>query len=203
MSIPAIVLAAGASTRLGRPKQLVAYLGETLLGRAVRLAKQAGADPVFAVLGAYSEAMLAEVQHASGRAVINAEWQQGIAGSIHAGLRAVEAVSHAAVGVLLLTCDQPKLTAAHLSTLLRSFTLQPDPIQNPSAPVEVIAASTYQGTLGTPAVFPRTLFPQLLALQGDAGARKILKAPPCPVAAIPLPGGEIDIDTPADLERLM
>jgi molybdenum cofactor cytidylyltransferase len=193
MIIPAIVLAAGASTRLGQPKQLVSYLGETLLVRAIRLARQAGADPVLAVLGARHEVMLAGVQRAFGTPVINPQWQQGIASSIHAGLGMVDTDCPDCPGVLILTCDQPKLSAAHLTALLGAFSAQAEPS---------IAASAYKGTLGTPAVFPRCLFPQLLALQGDSGARKLLNNQFCPIATVPLPGGEIDIDTPADLDSL-
>ena len=193
MTIPAIVLAAGASTRLGRPKQLVSYLGQTLLARAIRLCQEAGATPVHAVLGANSEATFSEAEKAFAIPIINEVWQHGIASSIHAGLGMVNMTSVNAPGVLILTCDQPRLTAAHLARLLGSFRAQPDP---------AIVASAYGGTLGTPVVFPRSVFPQLHALQGDTGARAILKNPPCPVLEVPFPGGEIDIDTPADLDSL-
>ena len=193
MGIPAIVLAAGASTRLGQPKQLVQYEGETLLARATRLANEAGADPVLVVLGANYETMISDVELAFAIPVINEKWQEGIASSIQAGLRAVESLFATAPGVLLLTCDQPRLTAEHLAALLNTFSVNPQP---------VIAASAYEGVLGTPAVFPPSVFPQLRALRGDKGARALLKKPPCPLVQVLFPGGEVDIDTPADLDQL-
>ena len=193
MSFPAIVLAAGASTRLGQPKQLVEYHGETLLARAIRLAQEAGADPVFVVLGANLEAILPNGLSDRAVPVINKDWQEGISSSIQAGLRAVHGMLPATDGVLLLTCDQPRLSAEHLSALLREFS---------SAPGAVIAASAYEGVLGTPAVFPRGAFRQLFELRGDRGARVLLGKPPCPVVGVPFPDGEIDIDTPADLDQL-
>jgi molybdenum cofactor cytidylyltransferase len=125
--------------------------------------------------------------------VINDEWQQGIATTIHAGLNALDGVAPNATGALILSCDQPRLTAAHLRNLIEAFAAQPEPS---------IAASAYAGVLGIPAVFPRSAFPNLRALQGDKGARALLLEPPCPLIAVPFPGGEIDIDMPADLSQL-
>jgi CTP:molybdopterin cytidylyltransferase MocA len=193
MGIPAIVLAAGASSRLGRPKQLVEYQGETLLMRAIRLALEGGANPVLVVLGANFEQMILGVQHSGAIPLINDRWAEGIAGSIHVGIRALDVNARGALGALLLTCDQPRLTAAHLAALLGEF----------SSPSQAaIVASSYGGVLGTPAVFPSNAFAKLLALRGDTGARAILKTPPGPVVEVPFPGGEFDIDTPADLDAL-
>lgn len=189
MPISAIVLAAGASLRLGRPKQLVEFEGETLLHRTIRLAREAGADPVLAVLGAHFESIAATVPRDHAVLVHNDQWQTGMASSIRAGLRALDSLAPEAPAVLLLTCDQPRLTDGHLRNLLA--------IENTT-----IAASLYSGARGIPAVFPRSLFPALAALQGDKGARSILAQPPCPLVEIEFPGGEVDIDLPADLDRL-
>jgi CTP:molybdopterin cytidylyltransferase MocA len=135
MGIPAIVLAAGASARLGQPKQLVEYQGETLLARAIRLANESGAGPVFVVLGADIEAILSAGLRDGSVPVINKDWQEGIAASIQAGLRAVHGELPDTVGVLLLACDQPRLSASHLRALLRAFSSESGP---------VIAASAYE-----------------------------------------------------------
>jgi molybdenum cofactor cytidylyltransferase len=193
MGIPAIVLAAGASTRLGQPKQLVEYHGETLLARAISMANESGADPVFVVLGANIEAILSTGLRDGSVPVINKDWQEGIASSIQAGLRAVYGELPDTAGVLLLACDQPRLSTGHLRALLRAFS---------SVSGAVIAASAYEGALGTPAVFPRSAFRQLFELRGDTGARTLFRKPPCPVVGVPFPDGEIDIDTPADLDQL-
>ncbi len=193
MSVPAIILAAGASSRLGRPKQLLQYRGEFLLPRAIRLAAEAGANPVLAVLGAHLDVILASLQFDLAIPVVNKAWQQGIAGSIHAGLRAIDAAAPAATGALIMTCDQLQLTADHLRALLHSFSAQTSP---------AIACSAYAGIHGIPAIFPRSAFPNLWALGGDKGARALLAKPPCPLIAHKFPGGEIDIDLPTDLVHL-
>ena len=193
MPIPAIVLAAGGSLRLGQPKQLLMHRGETLLERSVRLAGEAGADPIFTVLGAHFEIICAAVPFSNAIQVLNNRWEQGIAGSIQAGLQALDAHAPAPSGALLLACDQPRLTAAHLRALLGAFAAQTAP---------AIVASSYAGVLGVPAAFPRAVFPDLRALRGDKGARSLLAMPPCSLIAIEFGGGEVDIDLPADLSEL-
>jgi molybdenum cofactor cytidylyltransferase len=194
--VAAIILAAGASSRLGQPKQLLIHGGETMIGRAIRLATESGATPVLAVLGAHYELICQAVPFGapdSAIAVINDRWEQGISTSIHAGLHALEAVSPNAPGVMILSCDQPRLIAGHLRALLASFSEQAKP---------AIVASSYAATLGVPAIFPREVFAELCALRGDKGARALLMKPPCPLISVDFPGGEIDIDLPADLTHL-
>jgi CTP:molybdopterin cytidylyltransferase MocA len=193
-SVAAIVLAAGASRRLGQPKQLLMHGGETLLMRAVRLANQAGATPVLTILGANIEAIRDSVGLVPNSIpVINDKWEQGISTSIYAGLKSLNEVAPNAPGALILSCDQPRLGADHLRTLIQTFLAQSEP---------TIVASTYSDVVGIPAVFPRLAFPHLLALRGDKGARALLIDPPCPLIAIPFPGGEVDIDRPEDLKQL-
>jgi CTP:molybdopterin cytidylyltransferase MocA len=192
-SLAAIVLAAGASRRLGRPKQLVLHKGETLLARAIRLADEAGSDPVFYVLGANRERILESVLASRGIEVNNERWDEGISTSIHAGLEALEQADPEAKGVLILPCDQPLLTADHLQGLIEEFLCQDQPC---------IVASAYAGALGIPAAFPRFAFADLRALQGDKGARSLLMSPACPLIAVPFEGGEIDIDEPGDVAGL-
>lgn len=166
---------------------------ETMLARSIRLANEAGAGPVIVVLGAHHERIRDVVAPDSAIVVINEKWEQGIASSIHAGVNAIEAAAPAASGALILSCDQPRLTAAHMRTLIESFTAQNEPS---------IVASVYAGIHGVPAVFPRFAFPHLLALSGDKGARALLKHPPCPLIVLPFEGGEVDIDRPGDLAEL-
>jgi molybdenum cofactor cytidylyltransferase len=193
MSAAAIILAAGASRRLGRPKQLLEYCGETLLERAIRLAHESGASPVLAVLGAHFEVIRASISLDETVLVQNQLWEQGIANSIHAGLRALDASAPHSSGALLMSCDQPRLTSKHLRLLLDAFDAQG---------ASTIAASAYAGILGVPAVFPRSLFTELLALRGDKGARVLLAHPTCGVVTVEFTGGEVDIDLPADLAHL-
>jgi molybdenum cofactor cytidylyltransferase len=192
-AVSAIVLAAGASRRLGQPKQLLVHGGETLLEHAIRLGGEAGAAPVLAVLGANFEIISASIALRRATPVFNQHWEQGISTSIHAGLDALDALALLADGALIMACDQPRLSADHLRALMEAFAAQAEPS---------IVASAYAGVLGIPALFPRAAFTHLRALHGDKGARALLVHPPCPLVAVPFLGGEVDIDEPADLEQL-
>lgn len=193
MPVAAIILAAGESRRLGQPKQLLAYRGETLLARAIRLASEAGASPVLVVLGANFARIRAAIESSNSIPVHNDRWRQGIASSIEAGVRALSVCAPEAEGVLLMGCDQPRLTADHLRSLITAF-------EGQSA--AVIAASSYAGVQAVPTVFPRDTFAELRALQGDKGARSVIESALCLVVAMELPGGEVDIDSREDLALL-
>lgn len=121
MPVAAIVLAAGASRRLGQAKQLVRHGGEFLLERAVRLAGEAGAAPVIAVLGAEQERIRGAVEFGNAIVVVNSDWELGMASSLQAGLRAVEEYGPQVEGALIVACDQPRLTAGHLQRLVEGF----------------------------------------------------------------------------------
>jgi CTP:molybdopterin cytidylyltransferase MocA len=193
MSIAAIVLAAGASHRLGQPKQLLLLDGEMLLERALRLAKEAGTAPVLAVVGAHRETICASIQFRDATLVMNNDWADGISTSIHAGLRALEDNAVQVSGALVMGCDQPRLTSEYLRSLIAAFAARDE---------AAIIASSYAGIQGIPAIFPPTVFNNLLALRGDRGARALLIDPPCPVVTLPFDGGDVDIDLPADLDQL-
>jgi len=192
--MPAIILAAGASRRLGQPKQLVRIAGETLLARTIRTVRECRADPIVVVLGAHGKEIAAQVDLSSVQPVLNGNWEQGIASSIRAGIDALRGLDPEASGVLLLVCDQPGLTCEHLGALISAHQQAAEP---------TIVASEYAGVVGIPAIFPASQFGNLLALQGDSGARYLLRSPDCPMIAKGFEGGEVDIDTPADLEEDM
>ena len=181
--IPAIILAAGASRRLGRPKQLVALEGETLLRRAARAAL-AGCAPVLVVVGSRAADMAADLAGLPVTVVVNEGWEEGMASSIRAGIRALPA---GAEGVLFLVCDQIAVDGALVERLLEVQRTHPD----------AVLACGYAGTRGTPSVFPARCFPQLLELQGDRGARGLLQGEG--VLVLSFPEGEADVDRPEDL----
>ncbi len=189
--IPAIILAAGASTRLGQPKQLLrlAQWGqEMLLDRAVRLAQEAGAAPVLVVLGAYREEIQRTAQLLDCRVISNEEWREGMASSLRAGVRAVLEQRPPVSGVLVMVCDQLELSAEHLRRLLAAHRAAPDHA----------IASQYAGRSGVPVVIPGEMFPALLELTGDQGARVILQQA-SRIIRIEFPNGERDLDSPDDL----
>ncbi|MHB1673913.1 MAG: nucleotidyltransferase family protein [Acidobacteriaceae bacterium] len=192
--LPAIVLAAGGSTRLGQPKQLLrlpAFGGETLIDHAINLAIAAGVAPVFVVLGADANEIQRQSQLRECIVVRNEAWREGMASSIRLGVAAVMGNAPDASGAMVLVCDQPGLSADHLRALLNAHRADP----------KSIAASRYAGRAGVPVVFPRALFPALLELNGDQGARAMLQQSGLAVDAIDFPGGELDLDSPEDLQR--
>ncbi len=176
--IAAIVLAAGASTRLGEPKQLIVIGGEALLERAVRTAREAVCAPVVVVLGADAEWIRERCDLGDGLVIVNEDWEEGMASSIRIGVAAVHGVD----GVVLMTCDQPAVTAGHLRKLTATGE---------------ITASAYAGRRGVPAYFPAAAFSALMRLTGDAGARELLRD----AATADLAGGELDVDTAVDLDE--
>lgn len=190
--VPAVIVAAGSSTRLGQPKQLVVIDGESLLQRAIRVACEAGAEPVFMVLGANRELIEGSLDIAAPKIIVNEHWEEGLASSIRAGVEAVKAEVADAQGVLLMSCDQPRVRAKHLLKMINAFSRVP----------EGAIASAYAGTRGIPAIFPVAAFGDLCGLRGDKGARGLLANPSWPVVEVPLEGGEVDIDRPEDLEHL-
>lgn len=179
MNIAAIILAAGYSNRLGRPKQSVVLAGETLLQRAVRTADEAGLSPIIVVIRdafAYTNPKMPS----GTEFVINREAEEGIASSIRRG---IDAAAHAEVaGAVIMACDQPAVNAAHLRSLI--------------ADKNRMTGSRYTHTIGVPAYFPRDLFVQLEELRGDSGARKLLQG----AYSISAQNLELDIDTQQDLD---
>ena len=189
MDVHALVLAAGSSSRLGRPKQLVEWNGQSLLQRAVAIAREAGATSITVITGANEEAMCAELADENVCIVHNSDWQEGMGASIRCGVAAlVEA--REPFGILFLVCDQLRVTADHLRAMIRAF-------HEGSA----IVASGYAGTAGVPALFSSTYRAELSALEGAHGAKQVLARHREAVHVVPLPGGEIEVDTPADLAR--
>lgn len=190
-SVAAVVLAAGGASRMGRAKQLLRYRGESLVRRAVRAAVDAGCRPVVVVTGAAAEAIEGELRGLAVRTVRNAAWAEGLGGSI---ARGVDEVLREGTpdGVLLLLADQPHASAEVLRGLLAAFDGAPHSLM----------ASGYEGTAGVPALFGASYLDPLRRLSGDRGARSLFPAAGDALRVVPFPDGAVDIDTPADYERL-
>ena len=155
---------------------------ETLLARAVRVAREAGCSPVVVVVGAYYVQVLGNSVLGDVVTVINDKWEEGMASSIRLGVRALEFAPGDAEGVLLMTCDQPAVTVKHLRRLMTRAEVK---------------ASRYAGKNGVPAFFPAKYFEKLTELKGDAGARELLAE----ARYEELENGELDVDTKEDLKR--
>jgi len=185
----AIVLAAGASTRFGSPKQLVRVAGRPLLHSALARAADVAGSAVSVVLGAHAAELTPLLTHSQALIVINRDWREGIASSIRAGVSRLPPSCNA---VLLMLADQAAITAEDLKRLVSAWRRQPD----------YIVAARYGMTTGVPAVFPRSVFSDLAALRGDTGARALLQRNPDRVVRVPMASAAIDIDTPEDLLKI-
>lgn len=184
-----VLLAAGASTRMGSPKQLLRYQGESLLRRSLRIATETAFRPVAVVLGAQAEEMEAELEGADAMIVHNSAWASGMGSSVAAGLEALLRAEPKLEAACFILVDQPFLTTTHLLELHR---------QLENAPGKLGAASAYEHTLGVPAIFRKTLFPELSKLHGQKGAKPVIEKYKDQLISVPFPKGQIDLDTPED-----
>lgn len=191
-NIGVIVLAAGASKRLGRPKQLLLHKGKTLLQHTVETALAANAGPVVVVLGASADTIQNEITDRNVQVVINAEWKDGMASSIRYGVKALTEINSAIEGIILMVCDQPYVTPPLLNRLIEAYKKTAKPV----------IACSYEATFGPPVFFHHSLFAKLLLLNGDIGARGVVKQHADTLELIPFPDGSFDVDTEKDYERL-
>ena len=187
-----ILLAAGASTRLGSPKQLLRLNGESLLQRTARLAAEAGCSPNLIVLGAHSEILKPGIDGGNFTLLENPGWQEGMGSSIRVAMKRVLMAPKVPGSVLLLVCDQPDLTVDLLRALLDLHDARP----------EAIVASQYGGALGVPAVFGAHYFSELAMLSGESGARRVISRHVEHAQQVEFAGGDFDIDLPEDAARL-
>lgn len=194
-AIAILILAAGASARMGSPKQLLNYGGRSLLRLAVESATASVCRPILVVLGAYAEQLYGEFDDLPVRPVINERWAEGMGSSIRTGLEAFDLCGRKSVtdAVVLMLCDQPFVTAAVINNLVTAF----------RSNGKGIIASEYGGTLGAPAIFGRKYFAALAALRGTAGAKQFIAAHASDVMRVPFPQGTMDIDTPEDYRQLL
>lgn len=187
-----ILLAAGASSRLGQPKQLLPYKNKTLLRYSLDEALASNAQPVLVVLGANADALQKEVSGYSIQLVTNEDWQEGMASSIRSGIKRFAEINSLAEGVILAVCDQPFITAALLNTLITGH----------QKTGKGIVACRYDNTFGPPVFFHHSFFSELLQLKGDVGAKKIVQMHSDDVEAVDFPNGIVDIDTYEDYEEV-
>jgi molybdenum cofactor cytidylyltransferase len=185
-SVYAIVLAAGASTRFGSPKQCAQLGGETLLRRAIAAAGDAVGPAIRVVLGAHAAAIANTLDLRADQVTTNKHWVEGIASSIRLGIASLPAGCEAAVCVL---ADQPYITGASLGRLISAW----------RRARESIVAACFGSVIGAPCLFPRWCFRELEALQGDKGAQGLLTRHAGRVLTVHLPEAAIDIDTPLQL----
>ena len=192
-NIAVILLAAGESSRLSTSKQMLLYDGRTLLQHSLHIAMASGAHPIVVVLGAHADTIKREVESNTAHVVINEEWQEGIASSIRHGIKTLLRINPFAEGAVMMLCDQPYVTSTLLSNLMMTYREKG----------KLIVACNYGSTFGPPVLFHKTMFPELLQLRGDVGAKDLISQHANDVEFVSFPEGNIDIDTEADYQKLL
>jgi len=183
-----IILAAGESGRLGRPKQNLLFQGQTLLQRAIGTALASACMPVMVVLGANADQIM-PITNAD--IIYNDDWKGGMASSIRLAVSAI--TKNASISaIIIMLCDQPFASAELLNSMITT--------QRQTG--RSIVACTYNSTTGAPVLFTKAWFAELLLLQGQEGAKKIIKTHPGHVATVAFKHGGTDIDTQADYDNL-
>jgi len=188
-----IILAAGSSSRLGQPKQLLSYQHKTLLDHTIEAARKAAKERVVVILGENYQLIKEHIYSTGVKIVYNPGWQEGISSAIRTGLSAIRKENPELEQVILAVCDQPFLTDLIFEKLITKATTSG----------KGIVASTYAQTLGTPVLFGKAYFDDLAALKGKEGAKTLLGKYQDDITAIPFENGEIDIDTPDDYRKLI
>ena len=193
MRFPGIViLAAGSSTRLGQPKQLLEFHGTSLIQRITQIAVDAVQKPVVVMLGANYSLIHGRLTNLPVHIVYNPDWPQGMTSSIRKGLMALLGFSPDTEGVIFAVCDQPYITPDLFQEMISIGRQSQKPI----------VACLYNNVLGTPVLFKKEYFDVLLALKDNEGARKILQSHPESAEAVPFPHGIFDVDTMQDYVAL-
>jgi molybdenum cofactor cytidylyltransferase len=176
---------------MGTPKQLLRLGQSSFIGRAIETALASECDPIIVVLGACAEQIRPEVVPFPVK-IAESKWQAGMSASIRAGLQKLAATDPTIEAAILMLCDQPFVSVALVNQLVTTYRHKGS----------AIVASAYSGKLGVPALFNRTLFPELMQLQGADGAKSLLEKYADQAAAIPFPHGAIDIDTPTEYMQI-
>jgi molybdenum cofactor cytidylyltransferase len=188
--VAAVLLAAGGSRRFGAPKQLLRLAGQALVRRAALAALESRCERVVVVTGAHAEAVDRALAGLALESVHCAHWESGLAASLRAGVSAALARDGAA-SVLVLLADQPAVSTSLLHALLAKHDAG-----------AAIVACEYGGEPGVPALFAAHYARELLALEGDRGAKALLLRERASTALVPFPEGVLDVDTPDDWARV-
>jgi CTP:molybdopterin cytidylyltransferase MocA len=183
-----IILAAGASTRMGEPKQLLSISGDPLVIRATEAALASIAWPIVVVLGAHADRIRPLLARHPVLIAENPAWIEGMASSLRTGIATLQQFSRSLNAAVVALCDQPAFSAAIIDRLISAQRITG----------RSIVAARYNGRNGAPALFLREHFAALATLTGEAGARELLNSSPERIASVDLPEMSTDLDTPAD-----
>lgn len=186
-----VILAAGSSTRMGEPKQLMKYKDKTFLQHIIDEAIEAHLKPVICVTGSQSDLITNSISIMGVLIVYNEHWSEGMGSGISAGIK--QLLPTEVDSVILAVSDQPYVSADLFRTM----------VGWKEKSGKGIVACTYAGTLGTPVLFTRDYFDRLQSLNGDQGAKNIVKLNLPDVCPVEFEKGNVDIDTKQDYEKLI
>lgn len=190
--IEILIMAAGASRRLGQPKQLLEYKGETLIRKICHEALNANIGDVTVVTGHGHDNIEKEISDLKLNIFYNQEWEEGLGASIRNGLKHLLKNKPETNAILLTMADQPKVDTTHLKKLANAYDVTRS----------MIIASAYSNTFGVPVLIDSFYFDMLKELKGDEGGKKILANYIKNIVEIPFIEGKIDIDVKEDLKTL-
>ena len=191
-NIGIVILAAGASTRMGTPKQLLRYQEHSLLRHTIEVAIASVCRPIIVVLGAYAQLIQPEISQLPVQIVENLQWNQGMSSSIRVGIQELKTYYPEVKAVIVTLCDQPFISTEIINQLAITYHSTNQPI----------IACEYAETLGVPALFSDRLFWELVTLQNGEGAKQVIKKHSQEVFGISFPEGATDIDTPEEYAEL-
>lgn len=189
--IGGLLLAAGGSSRLGSPKQLLEFQGTSLIRRAAETLVCSACDPVIAVIGAEQDSTRTEIADLSILIRVNEDWRTGMSSSIRAGLADLLMIAPDLAAIVISLCDQPQITSGMIDRLIETFTESNSPI----------VAAEYSDVVGVPALFSHEMFDELSQLEGDKGARGLIRSAEN-VVTVPMPEAAFDIDTLTEAKLL-
>jgi molybdenum cofactor cytidylyltransferase len=193
MPTAVIILAAGLSSRMGKSKQLLTIEGEPLLRRTAKTAIGSRASHTVVVVGSEEPTHRATIEDLPVSIATNPDPSRGMGSSIKVGLHHLLALTPALDSVVIMLCDQPGVTSQHINLIIAVY----------ETTFGHIVASEYSGVCGVPALFDKEIFPALLAMTDEGGAKTIIQKNIANVTTIPFPEGVIDLDTPEDYETFL
>ncbi len=191
--IAVLILAAGASSRMGRIKQLLPWKKTTLLGNAIESAQDLENPDIFVVLGAHVDKIKENSVVKNIVCIDHTDWEKGLGSSIAFGIRHIVATRGDYHGILIMLCDQPLIDSIYLNVMVDTLKKN----------TKGIVATAYGNRVGVPAIFDKKYFPELMELNEDKGAKSIIGKHKYDVSTIRPDGKEIDLDNLEDYKNLI
>ena len=178
---------------MGKPKQLLTYQGSSLISHAVKIGLNSNCRPVIVVLGAYKEQVKPQIDKLPIEIIENSDWETGMSSSIRAGINAINQSNSNLDSVIIALADQPLISEAVFNQLIKEYR---------DTNNKIIAAA-YDDIVGVPALFDKNFFSELMDIEGDRGAKALIRKYRDEVLTVPVAEAAIDIDTPDDYQKLL